>query len=691
MNKDYSTQDFHAFCLAAPRSGEGKTSLTIALLRLFANKGLQVQGFKCGPDYIDTEFHKRASKKKAYNLDTWMLGIDGVKRLWQRHNQGTDLAICEGVMGLFDGRDIESLEGSSAHVAQNLEIPVVLVFNARGMAGSIVALVRGFHEECTRHNIRLAGVIANYVGSPRHKDILQKALERAKLPPLLGAIPRDPAWIMPERHLGLLPPEEFFGDSSNEKSSEKEKAEKWFDALAQSAEKHIDIDKLLSACRVQRPQKIEEITNKNQQTMPNKGRIAIAKDKAFCLYYEENERVLKEAGFELVTFSPLHDKELPKDAQALYIGGGYPEVFAKELAENAAMRQAIFDFAEQGGHVYAEDAGLVYLCKNIEITDKINNDSKKSYPLCAVFDATATMGDKVQSLGYREVELFEKLPFGFENQEAKSEEAATGEGFRKHFRGHEFHWTNIKVHKDYPSLYKVQSKYGTSQEGLVYKNVKAGYVRLYWGNILAENNNLNIQNYLTFTQEDDKEQGLVILINGPSSAGKSSLAKALQKKLQGSLKKTCFSLDIDSTLRQCAPDFDKVLLAVKETKLPIIEIFHASIAEATRSQSLVIVDHVIGEDKSWIADLLGRLQDIDVLSVQLTCDLKTLKKREEGRKDRKTDWQHAKSQAENIHKELPNQVFIDNSKKSPQACAEELFALIQKKSPHIFIQSEGQQ
>ena len=196
---------FHAFCLAAPRSGEGKTTTGIALMHALARRGLKVQSFKCGPDYIDPTFHAQATGRPACNLDTWMMGREGVRALWDNRAHDADACVCEGVMGLFDSRDPGDPAGGTADCARALGIPVVLVFNARGMACSAAALVAGFRLHASRMGVQLAGVIANNVGSPRHADILRRALESERLPPLLGALPRNEAWRIPERQLGLLP------------------------------------------------------------------------------------------------------------------------------------------------------------------------------------------------------------------------------------------------------------------------------------------------------------------------------------------------------------------------------------------------------------------------------------------------------------------------------------------------------
>ncbi|MFR1532659.1 MAG: cobyrinate a,c-diamide synthase [Bilophila wadsworthia] len=344
---------FHAFCLAAPRSGEGKTTTGIALMRALARRGLKVQSFKCGPDYIDPTFHAQATGRPACNLDTWMMGREGVRALWDNRAHDADACVCEGVMGLFDSRDPGDPAGGTADCARALGIPVVLVFNARGMACSAAALVAG-------SGFTLPGWASSLPESlpttweAHATPTSSAARSKANASPLLGALPRNEAWRIPERQLGLLP------------SEEAGTTEAWLDALADVAESSVDMDRLLSLTEARRP--------KARAVLPPRGirprRMGIAKDRAFCFYYEENERALAARGWELLPFSPLEDTALPPGIDALYLGGGYPEVFARELSGNTAMREAIRAFAEQGGEIYAECGGYMYLCTRLEASEE---------------------------------------------------------------------------------------------------------------------------------------------------------------------------------------------------------------------------------------------------------------------------------------------------------------------------------
>ena len=695
---------FHAFCLAAPRSGEGKTTAGIALMRALARRGLVVQGFKCGPDYIDPSFHAQATGRPACNLDTWMMGRNGVRALWDSRASDADAAVCEGVMGLFDSREPGDPAGGTADCARALGIPVALVFNARGMAWSAAALVAGFQLHAARMGVRLVGVIANNVGSPRHADILRRSLEGEGLPPLLGALPRREAWRLPERQLGLIP------------SEEAGTTEAWLDALAEVAEEFIDVDRLLRLTATRRPRKPAPVIPPSARPR----RMGIAKDKAFRFYYEENERVLAARGWELIPFSPLADTALPPDLDALYLGGGYPEVFARELSDNAAMRGAVRAFARQGGEIYAECGGYMYLCAALEASEEDGGAGSRLVrrPMCGVIDATARMGGRIRSLGYREVTTLGGAPFGLDDNR---------------FRGHEFHWSDIDLHRDYPPLYRVRTAAGTENAGVAFGNVRAGYVHLYWGDAdqkpsagepvpapaplaaphsparsaacsepcaaptgtdsaepragdfapaedgqgtktemraeTPKSASVGASSAIASPKPKGGTPGRVILLNGPSSAGKTTLAKALQARLFAERGLCSLTLSIDQLLRSATGGCESVLAGLERTGLPFIETFHAGIAAAARAGAWVIADHVIGENPDWATDLLERLDGVPVLAVQVTCDAEELRRRESRRADRSPDWPHAERQARRIHIPLPGQIVVDTTRTSPEDCA----------------------
>ncbi len=468
---------FSALCVAAPASGGGKTTLCVALMRALTRRGLTVQGFKCGPDYVDPTFHALASGRVSPNLDTWMMGREGVRAVWRRAADA-DAAVCEGVMGLFDGREGVGGPGSTADCAAALDLPVLLLVPARGMAGSVAPLTAGFARFAERSGLRVAGVIANGVGSSRHARLLERALEGEGLPPLLGALPRNEAWRLPERQLGLVPAPEQIGlrtrrqagpcsgspAGSGRTGELSDDPPAWLESLADAAETEIDLDRLLSLTACPRP---APAALRAPAVSGCRQRLAVARDDAFCFYYEENERVLRERGWELIPFSPLAAAALPSGIDALYLGGGYPEVFAAPLADNAPLRASILAFARGGGEIYAECGGYMYLCRELRVGEKV-------FPMCGVIDGVARMGASLRSLGYREVET--TLPFGL------------AEG-RVRVRGHEFHWSDIELNQPYPPLYETTDSTGRLPEragGVIRGRVRAGYAHLYWGNLQGD-------------------------------------------------------------------------------------------------------------------------------------------------------------------------------------------------------------
>lgn len=492
---------FYAFCLASPKSGEGKTTLSIALMRALVRRGLCVQPFKCGPDFIDPGFHALATGRPSFNLDTWMMGRSGVRQIWDDHVCDADVAVCEGVMGLFDSHE-KDLCGSTADLALTLDIPIVLVVNVRGMANSLAAVVSGFQHYAMKRGVRLAGVVANQAGSLRHVAILRDVLQKEALPPLIGALPRHDHFL-PERHLGLVPASESNIDSV------------WLDNLAELAEKNVDLDLLLRLCQKQRPSEEKrngenpaEKTEKFFLGSCNKKRLGIAKDQAFCFTYPVNEEILQSVGWEIVPFSPLKDKHLPQNLDALYLCGGYPEVFARELSENSSMRQDIHAFAESDKEIYAECGGFMYLCQRLEIPQ-----DQSSWEMCGVLDAVASMGNRLHSLGYREGRFATTAPFGLKG---------------KHFRGHEYHWSHITLLKEYPPLFFLQTQ--DKPCGVQSGAVRASYLHLYFGEADLEKEYLknSDQEQKMSKNTESKRITPAIMIQGTSSnAGKSLLVSAL--------------------------------------------------------------------------------------------------------------------------------------------------------------------
>lgn len=438
-----------ALMVAAPASGSGKTSLTLGLMAALRRRGLSVAPFKVGPDYIDPGHHATVCGRPSHNLDGWMCGHDQVRETFARGTDGADIALIEGVMGLFDGISGTSEEGSSGEIAKWLGIPVLLVADARSQARSFAALVKGFSTFDPQ--LKIAGVVANRVGSERHRQLLQESLESVPdLPPLIGCLPRREEIALPERHLGLVTAEDLQSEAG------------YFDRLADWVEETLDLDHLFDLAS-ESAVEVEAVSLR--QPSKTKTRIGIARDRAFCFYYPENLRLLEQAGAELVPFSPLNDDALPEGLDGLYLGGGYPELHAEQLAKNSSLIAQLRREAEAGLPIYAECGGFMYLCRSID-----------GHPLVGVFPAEARMLKKRKALGYRSVEMTESCPLG-----------PVGTGVR----GHEFHYSEVDLQEEIPRCYQLGRRDGERLgiEGYRYKNVLGSYVHLHFGSHppLAEN------------------------------------------------------------------------------------------------------------------------------------------------------------------------------------------------------------
>ena len=384
-----------AFVLAAPHSGGGKTTASLALAVALGRLGYTVHGCKCGPDYVDPTFMSQACGHPCLNLDTWLMGEEGVRNVFQRQAEGADIVLIEGVMGLLDGRDPESLAGSTLDVARVLGLPVVLVVRARGLARSIAPLVDGFTRACAAESVRLAGVIATCTGSDSHRRVLQGSLEHNNLPPLLLSLQRNDDLALPSRQLGLVPAEEvssFAATLQRLGEALPQKDVQTFVDYLQSLPQPDDGSPSLqqSATQCADVQK-EAATASSPLLKTSPGRLAIARDEAFCFYAEENFRLFQKLGWELIFFSPMRDRDLPA-AEALYLGGGYPEVFARELSANKGMRSQIHKAAQEGLPIYAECGGYMYLAKALETPEG------DIFPLAGVVDGLARMGTSLQVL-----------------------------------------------------------------------------------------------------------------------------------------------------------------------------------------------------------------------------------------------------------------------------------------------------
>ncbi|ANO48874.1 cobyrinic acid a,c-diamide synthase [Flavobacterium columnare] len=437
------------FLIAAPSSNSGKTTITLGLLRLLKNNGYKVQPFKCGPDYIDTKHHTKAAGEPSINLDTYMMSESHVKTLYKKYSQEADISIIEGVMGLFDGAN--RMQGSSAEIALLLNIPIILVVNAKSMAYSVAPLLFGLKN--FNPMIKIAGVIFNFVNTESHYSFLKEACNDVGIE-ALGYIPSNADITIPSRHLGLfISPEQDY--------------ELIIENAAKHLAKSIDINRILSIY------KADISSTKNHPFIPKNTielktkinpffkdyTIAVAHDNAFNFTYFENIKGLENLG-KIIYFSPITDSKMPK-ADILYLAGGYPELYLNDLTNNISMRKSIFDFCSNGGKVIAECGGMMYL------GNQIINSEGIAYPMVGFLPIETSMEKAKLSLGYREIRL--------DNQIVK---------------GHEFHYSKIIEKKKIPTVGQIFNAKGIEVATPIYrlKNVMASYIHFYWGdsNLVAD-------------------------------------------------------------------------------------------------------------------------------------------------------------------------------------------------------------
>ncbi len=428
--------------IAATGSGVGKTTATVGLIAALRSRGLKVAAFKCGPDYLDPTYHRRAAAVTSHNLDGWMMGRDAVLATLARASRGFDLAVIEGMMGLFDSATPTGDEGSTAEIAKWLDAPVLLVIDASGMARSIAAMAAGYaHFD---RSLNVAGIICNRVGSRGHLDMLRMASTEV---PVVGGLPGDPELAFPERHLGLR------------SADEDAVPQRLFDGWGKVASEWLDLDAIISIARSTRSLLVDE--GGSVRVSNPRCRIGLAWDDAFHFYYEDNLRRLEECGAELVRFSPSHDEQLP-EVEGLYFGGGYPEILARELSNNHRMIDAIRRFADSNRPTYAECGGLMYLSAGIRTLDGT------TWPMVGLIPRIAAMSPKLQALGYVEVETRAPSILG---------PTAT------RFRGHQFRYSILERDggNPLPYLYSVRPKWGAEfEEGYAGANVVASYVHAHW-------------------------------------------------------------------------------------------------------------------------------------------------------------------------------------------------------------------
>ncbi len=436
--------------IAGTHSGVGKTSLALGLVASLQRRGFRVQTFKVGPDFIDPSYLGLASGRPCYNLDGWMTRREYVLELFHRTTKDVDMAVIEGVMGLFDGSDPVTSEGSTSEMARWLDAPVLLVLNVHGMARSLAAIVKGCVE--FDRDLRISGIVANYSGSDHHKEWLTQSLGSASLPPVLGAIPRGAFPTLPSRHLGLIT-----ADPQNLPPGILEE-------LADVLEKHVFVDTIIQIARNASPLFVPEPASEVKPCLKRVS-IGVAYDRAFHFYYPDNLDELTLRGCDLICFYPLKDRDLPKDLDGLYLGGGYPEEYAEALADNKDMQEAIRQFASKGLPIYAECGGLMYLTRGIETS------GGERYPMVGLLPAWTRMLDRLKSLGYVEITLTANSLWGVRGTE---------------LRGHEFHYSELigdpLRNGLWTAVYKLRHRRSKTftVEGFQQGNILASYVHLHW-------------------------------------------------------------------------------------------------------------------------------------------------------------------------------------------------------------------
>lgn len=429
--------------IAGTGSGVGKTTVTIGIMAALQKKGYIVQGFKCGPDYIDPSYHSAVTGRVSRNLDSWMFDHQAVRDIVARASKGADISVIEGVMGFFDGKSPLENTGSTAEISMITESPVLLIVNCASMARSAAAIVKGFQTLASGPNI--VGVIANRVASEGHYKIVKAAIEQECHVPVIGYMKRETDIDIPSRHLGLIP------------AIERGELDPFFEKLSNLISETIDMDQLYE---------LAETTEMDSESLglfskrPDKGvTIAVAKDAAFNFYYQENLELLEAYGAKLVYFSPLKNEKVPSDVDGLYLGGGFPEEFAETLTHNETSKASIRAAITDGMPTLAECGGFMYL------TESITNTEGIEHHMVGLIPGKVKMQQKLAALGYREIFGREGNFLIDHNQEAK---------------GHEFHYSTFEGAEALPTAYEVKSRFSKKSEGYLKGNLVAGYTHFHF-------------------------------------------------------------------------------------------------------------------------------------------------------------------------------------------------------------------
>ncbi|MEH2042539.1 cobyrinate a,c-diamide synthase [Nostoc sp.] len=438
-----------ALVIAGERSGVGKTTVTLTLLASLRRRDRLVQSFKVGPDYIDPMFHQHVTGRACRNLDPVLTSEAYVQQCFAHHSQLSEYALVEGVMGLFDGighgqeKQKSTDFASTAHIARLLDLPVVLVIDCSRLSGSVAAIAHGYRSFDPR--IKIAGVVLNRVGSDRHLSLLKDSLEPLQLP-ILGVLRRQDNITIPDRHLGLVP------------TAELPELNALIDRLADLGDTCFDWQRLLPLLK----SKPFSFSTSSSLSPSSPVRIAVARDRAFNFYYQDNLDLLQQLGAELVFWSPLEDAGIPQDIQGMYFGGGFPEVFAQQLSENISVRDAVKMAILKGMPTVAECGGLMYLC------EQIIDFAGKSWSMAGILPTSAVMGGRL-TLGYRRAVALQ------DNLLVKANTTVYG---------HEFHRSHLTLTPTQPlfktSRYDCEENMGCEGWGFP-ANVHASYVHLHWG------------------------------------------------------------------------------------------------------------------------------------------------------------------------------------------------------------------
>ncbi|MBA3952438.1 MAG: cobyrinate a,c-diamide synthase [Rubrobacter sp.] len=423
--------------VAGTHSGAGKTTIASGLMAALVNRGLRVAPFKVGPDFIDPSYHALATGRPGRNLDAFLSSPELVGPLFAHGVRGADVAVVEGVMGLFDGKSGGGELASTAHVAKLLDAPVVLVVDGSAMARSAAAMVHGYATFDPELNV--AGVVLNRVGSATHERMLRDALAPLGIP-VLGVLRRDAAVSTPDRHLGLVPAAE-----------RRKEAQESIDALGIVVARSLDLDAAMRLASSAGSLRAEPWSPEAPEEERTPGvRVSVAAGPSFSFLYEENVELMEGAGAEVIHFDPTSDRDLPDGTDALYLGGGFPEAYSDALSANEPMKESVARFAGGGRPVVAECGGLLYLAREL--------DGK---PMCGVLDASARMTDRL-TLGYREARATHDSPLAEENASV---------------RGHEFHYSAVEPGAGENPAWDLA---GRGAEGFMAGAVHASYLHTHW-------------------------------------------------------------------------------------------------------------------------------------------------------------------------------------------------------------------